>query len=639
MFWYVPIRPGSLAGLVWGFRVAVAVIAGTSLTGLARSETPLVVAEPIPDRDAARSPAMVIAEPYEPASRREVAAGETIAAETSAYREGASFGSLREQASALAAKFGRGGGLHRDSWWNAEIQASVLDHSGTTLRLGLDEIYRRTLSHSNQVKVMAGIPLIRETAIAEAEGEFSPEVYAESRYDRGNEPSGSAIDRERPGDLLRDRLWSLKTGIRKRTRTGAEIALGQELSQETSNADYFVPGEQGRARATLSIMQPLLKGAGTAYNRSLIQIAKLETESGYGEFIGELENHLVEVNLLYWRLYLARGVLLEKRRLVAETEETVAEIESRGDLDSISSQRSRARSALASRKAELVRAELEIKNAESRLRTLVNDPSFVADKVGEIIPSDAPIATMEAPDFERSMSEALTLRPEIRMAENAFRTADLRELIAENEKRPALDFVGEVGTSTLRGAGDWTGAFNEQYNGGEPSWGVGLVASVPLGRKTEKAKLLRAQLEARQAKDQLRATMDEVLLDVQIAHREVVTAWPDARAKWEAAVAADQELSVLRDRRDVETAESGTSLYLEKLLDAQQRRAFAREDFLTALATYNAALTNLERAKGTLLQAEDIGVRRTEDDRHLPLVELIKEEASAQARAVYDSYK
>ncbi len=599
----------------------------------------MLVAEPISDRDAVRSPAAVIAKPYEPASRREWKAGAEIAAESEAFLKGATFGSLRGQASSLAGYFGRSGGLHREAWWNGDVQGHVLDHSGTTLRLGLDEIYRRTLAHSNRLKVLTGLPLIRETAVAEAEGEFSPELYAQSRYDRSVEPSGSMIERRVPGDPLRDRGWSLESGLRKKTRTGAEVALKQQLSQESSNADYFVPREQGRARMTLSVMQPLLKGAGKTYNRSLVQIAKLETDSGYSEFIGELENHLVEVNQLYWRLYLARGVHLEKRRLVAETERIVAEIESRGDLDSIASQRSRVRSALASRKSDLVRSELEIKNAESRLRTLVNDPAFVAEKVGEIVPGDLPIATMETPNFEKSVSEALALRSEIRMAENQFRAADLRELVAANEKRPTLDFVGEIGTSTLRGSGDWTGAFNDQYNGGEPTWGVGLVASVPLGRKAEKARHLRAQLEARQAKDQLRAAMDEVLLDVQIAHREVVTAWPDTRAKWEAAMAADQELSVLSDRREIETAESGTSLYLEKLLDVQQRRAFAREDFLAALATYNAALTNLERAKGTLLQQEEIGVRRTEDDRHLPLIELVKDEATAQAKAVYDIYK
>ena len=591
------------------------------------------------DRQAVRHAAMIIARPYEPASRQERATEDEIRATTGSYLESASFGSLREQASALATYFGRGGGLHREDWWNGAIQGSLLAKSGSTIRLGLDDLYRRTLEHSNQVKALAGIPLIRETAIAEAEAEFDPEAYAESRYDRSNEPSGSSIERNEPGDLLRNRGWTFEGGLRKKTRTGAEISLGQQLSQESSNATFFVPREQGRARATLSVMQPLLKGAGKTYNRSPIQLAKLETDSGYSEFIGELENHLMEVNRLYWQLYLARGVLLEKRRLVEETEETVSEIESRSDLDSIASQRSRARSALASRKADLVRSELEIKNAESRLRTLVNDPAFVAGKVAEIIPADLPIATMEAPAFEKSVAEALSLRPEIRIAENTFRAADLRELAAANEKRPALDFVGEVGTSNLRGAGDWTGAFNDQYNGGEPTWGVGLIASMPLGRKAEKARHLRAQLEARQARDQLRATLDEVLLDVQIAHREVVTAWPDARAKWEAAMAADQELSVLRDRRDVETAESGASVYLENLLDAQQRRAFAREDFLTALATYNAALTNLERAKGTLLQQENISARRVEDDQHLPLIKLVKDEAALQAKAVYESYE
>lgn len=590
-------------------------------------------------KNAVRNPATVIAKPYEPASRKELSTEEELESLAAAYRGGASFGSLRDQASSLARYFGRGGGLHRESWWNDEIQRPLLGTSGKTLELGLDEVYTRTLGHSNQVKVIAAIPLIRETAVAEAEGEFDPELFAEKRNDLRLEPSGSLLETNQPGRYLRERGWTFEGGLRKKVRTGAEVTLSQEVSDIENSATYFSPPKQGRARATLAVRQPLLRGAGTAYNRSTIQLAKIDSESGYNEFIGELENHLMEVNRLYWQLYLARGALIEKKRLVTETAGVVSEIEARGDLDSIVSQRTRAKAALASRKSDLVRAELEIKNAESRLRTLVNDPAFITGNVGEIIPGDPPIATLEAPDFEQSVQEALALRPEIRLAENEFRSADIRELIAENEKRPSLDLIGEVGTSTLRGKGDWTGAFNDQYNDGRTSWGVGVVASIPLGNKTAKARHLRAELEARQAKDRLRATMDEILLDVQIAHREVVTAWPDARAKWEAAMAADQELSVLRDRRNVETEESGTSLYLEKILDAQQRRAFAREDFLLALATYNTALTNLERAKGTLLQSEDITVQRTEDDDRLPIIELIKNEAAGNAKAVYESYK
>jgi len=591
-----------------------------------------------PDSSSVRNASTVFLKPYETASKREEAAEAEIEAVAGQFLQSATGGSVKERSSSVAASFGTGG-IEREAWWNEDTRSPILVSGGKTLRLGLGEIYRLTLEHSNQVKAIASVPLIRETGIAEAEGEFEIEAFAKSRYDRRLEPSGSTLEREDPGDIFRERAWTFESGLRKRLHTGATVELRQELSATKNNSDYFSPAYQGRGRFTLAVMQPLLRGAGTTYNRSLIQIAKLDAGSGYSEFIGKLENHLMEVNRLYWELYLARGVHLEKRRLVTETESVVAEIESRSDLDSISSQRSRARAALASRKADLVRSELEVKNAESRLRTLVNDPAFFSERVGEIIPADPLIATMAASDFDKSVGEALGLRPEIELAENKFRAAVLREGIAKNEKLPAVDLIGEIGTSTLRGEGDWTGAFNEQFNGGEPTWGVGIVASIPLERKTAKARHLRSQLEMRQARDELRATLDEVLLDVQIAHREAVTAWPDTRAKWEAAEAAEQELAVLRDRRDVETVESGTSLYLEKLLDAQQRLAFAREDFLLAIATYNTALANLERAKGTLLQREKIGVERTEDEESLPLLRLVKDEAARNAKQVYQSLK
>lgn len=590
------------------------------------------------DVNAIRRASTVITKPYLTGSKHEVKTNEEIASEKELFLEDAVSGA-NERTSSLAQSFGSERLIGRESWWNADIQASILSTSGKTVAMGLDDIYRRTLVHSNQVKVFATIPLIRETAITEAEAEFDPEIFAQSRYDRTNEPSGSLTERQNAGDFFRERGWTFESGIRKRFTQGAEVDLKQQLSEVSNNSEFFSPDEQGRARVTLSVMQPLLRGAGTRYNKSLIQIAKLETEDGYSEFIGELENHLMDVNRYYWALYLARGTHLEKKRLVSETEAVVEEIESRSDLDSISSQRSRARSALASRKADLIRSELEIKNAESRLRTLINDPAFIEQGVGEVIPADLPIASMAVTAFDTSVREALEFRPEVHLAANKLRAADIREGVAKNEKLPELNLIGEFGTSTLRGEGDWTGAFADQYNGGEPTWGVGLVASIPLERRAAKARHLRSQLEARQAKDEIRAVMDEVLLEVQIAHREVVTAWPDAIAKWEAAKAADQELAVLRDRRDVETAESGTSLFLEKVLDAQQRRAFAREDFLMALATYNAALTNLERAKGTLLQQEDIGIKRESDEENLPLLQLVKDEASAAAKALYDTYK
>ncbi|MCB1088658.1 MAG: TolC family protein, partial [Verrucomicrobiae bacterium] len=527
----------------------------------------------------------------------------------------------------------------REAWWTKETTHPLLAHTGRILPLGLDEIYSRALAHSSQVKVYAATPLIRQTAIDEAEGDFDPELFTQTRYTRTHEPTGSLLDTGDTDDFFKERGWTSESGVRKRFKSGTSMSVVQEFSELTNNSEYFNPRDQGNAQLKLSVMQPLLQGAGAKYNETLIQIAKLDAETGYHEFISQLEDHLMGVNRTYWSLYLARSVYLEKKRLVSETQGVVDELESRGNLDSVASQRSRARSALATRKADLVRAELAIKNAESRLRTLVNDPVFVEDQIGEIIPADLPIAGAVVPDFRESVTDALAFRPEVHHAENQLKASDLREGMAKNETLPTLNMIGEVGVSALRSEGDWSGAFGDEFDDGEPTWSAGIVASLPWGRKSAKARHLRTQLEVRQSRDALRATLDQILLEVQIAYREATTAWPDTKAKWEAAKAADEELSTLRDRRDVESAESGTSLYLEKLLDAQERRALAREEYLTSLVVYNSALTNLERAKGTLLQEESIGVERTEDAAGLPLVKLVKREAADHAVKAYESFK
>lgn len=618
-----------------------ATLLGTAAIALAGCQIPKDLGVLDNSGQSVRLPSTLIGEAntYEAKSKDEKNLQATIATDADAYLNQAASEHAQEKPSGIAASFARSGAVSPESWWAGDTKRPVLAHSGRIMPMGLDEIYQRALEHSSQVKVFAALPLIRETAIDEAEGEFDPEIFAQSRYDRTHEPTGSLLETGDPNDFFREKGWTFEGGVRKKFLPGTQVGLTQELSRVSNNSEFFTPDDQGRAKLKLSVMQPLLRGGGAKYNRTLIQIAKLDAETGYDEFIRQLETHLMEVNRTYWALYLSRATFQEKKRLVAETEGVVKELDSRGNLDSIASQRSRARSALATRKADLVRAELAIKNAESRLRALVNDPIFAEQQIGEVIPADLPIAAAIAPDFPKAVAEALAFRPEVHQAENHLLAADLREYMAGNEKLPTLNLIGEAGISALRGEGDWSGAYGDQYDDGKPTWGAGVIASVPWERKSAKARHLRTQLEVRQKKDQLRSTMDTVLLEVQIAHREVVTAWPDAKAKWEAAQAAEQELKMLNDRREVETAESGTSLYLEKVLDAQERRALAREEFLMALVVYNSALTNLERAKGTLLQQEGIGVERVKDAENLPLVQLVKQEAAEQAAKAYANYK
>ena len=150
MFHPFSIHQQSVTRPRWSRSAALAALLGCVFTcSLIGQDEPVVTATPV-DKNAVRNAATVVAKPYEPASRREMAADAEIVAESENFKKSATFGSMREQASSLASLFGRGGGLHREAWWNGDVQGHVLDYSGTSLSLGLDEIYRRTLAHSKE---------------------------------------------------------------------------------------------------------------------------------------------------------------------------------------------------------------------------------------------------------------------------------------------------------------------------------------------------------------------------------------------------------------------------------------------------------------------------------------------------------
>jgi len=120
----------------------------------------------------------------------------------------------------------------------------------------------------------------------------------------------------------------------------------------------------------------------------------------------------------------------------------------------------------------------------------------------------------------------------------------------------------------------------------------------------------------RQLVNQIRTTMDTILLEVKVTVREVQTAYRDLIAKSQSMQAARDDLSNLTERREAMFLGANTSApaYLEFLLESQDRRTAAEEAFLGALATYNVALVSLERAKGTLLTYEDLEVKRIEEE-------------------------
>ena len=506
--------------------------------------------------------------------------------------------------------------------WQKAV-ASKLFPDAAVSRHSLEDLFARTLMHSKQIKVFSDLPLIRETGIREARGRFDTHAFVETFYSMTDEPVGSTLKTGGPS-RFHEYQTSIEAGIKKKLLTGADVKLSQWLARTTNNSVYFVPHHQATARLSLMITQPLLKGAGVKYNRSFIRIAKIDSEVARSEFIRQAEAHLLEVNRAYWSLHLARALCVQKRKLVADTAALVAKLAKRADIDAMQSQLKRARSALAKRQAELVRAEMAVKNAEDRIKALINDPKLLASGKVELVPTDPPALAEMKVDMKQAAAVALENRPEIRQAFMQFKAAMIRRNMAENEVLPKLDLVLETAISGLDNAGPITAAYDDQWR--HPGFRVGLVFDYPIENNEAEARLLRRKLELRQQISQLRTTVDTVLLEVKIAAREVATRYHEMQARYQALRAAEEDVRILEKRWEPFAGADGrgTMGYLRLLIEAQDRLAQAQEDFAASTAAYNVALVNLQRAQGTLLSYQDIKITRSKDRDDLPVLHLQK---------------
>jgi len=507
-------------------------------------------------------------------------------------------------------------------WW-IKGQRNTLGDGDRSTGVSLEGLYVRAINHSTQIKVFSDLPLIRETGITEAAGAFDTNSFLETRFDHRNEPVGNVLTTGNSSRFKQDE-WAVEGGLRKRLITGTEVTLKQELSRIDNNSIYFTPNPQTRATLSLQVVQPLLRGAGMAYNRSIMQIARLDSEVAMHEFVRQSESHLLEIARTYWALYAARVTYLQKAKLIDETARITDELKARQKVDAQKSQLFRAESALADRRAALIRSEAAVRNAQDRLKALTSDPSLTGEAYVEIIPNDRLVLSNQGADAQSAARAAMEHRPEIQQAFLQLRAASIRENMSKNELMPELNLVL---SGTLGGLdNDYGGAYGREWNTGGPGYGAALVFSYPLENHAAKARYERRRIEMRQQINQLKTTIDTVMLEVKVSAREVNTSWREMQAKYAAVEAFTNDVATLEARRSMFTLDDNTqmSAYMDTLLDSQDRRALAEEDFIRAAANYQVALVNMQRAKGRLLAYEDVNVVRDVDEKGVPLLYLEK---------------
>lgn len=484
----------------------------------------------------------------------------------------------------------------------------------------LEEIYARALINSNRVRVYGFDPLIRETAIQEAEGAFDLEAFLNGSYGQSDDPTSSILDTGEIGRFLENR-GEADAGLRRRFATGAQVTLSNRFLTLSNNSEFTQPNPQTGSTLVLSVVQPLLRGGGYHYNKARLKVAKIDSGVAASEYIQQLEAHLLEVNRAYWEVYFARAGYLLRKDLVGQTEEIVEKLEARSD-EATASELLRARSELSRRRTGLNRAELAIRNAEERLRSLVNDPEFPIGGEGEFVPITSPVLNPPRETVHGAAMEAVDNRAEIAASFGELRVAAIRDHAGKHEKMPQLDLLAESRMAGLERNRRVGRAYDDMFSQ-DASWLVGFQFSQPWENNFAKSREERLKYELLRQADVVRTTMDDILLESVVTYRELITTYRDLQGNLQQVLSTREEVKGLKERLDIDAGAGQPVGYrLQNILDAMDRNQVAEEQFLVSVVTYNMAFAALERSKGTFLKFQGVSIERSESEQDRKLEQL-----------------
>ncbi len=502
-------------------------------------------------------------------------------------------------------------GEESQAWWDSGVRVSMQEGRRSHV-VSVEDLLVRALEHSSQIKVFSELPLIRETSIVEASAAFDWVRFLDTRWDDTSEPVGNSLTVGGGGTRFRDNNLTAGAGLRRRNQYGGQFQIAQRIGFQNNNSTFFTPNDQGTSRLVLSYSQPLKRGRGEVYNNSLIVLAQIDAKIANDEFRRQLQSHLLEVVRAYWGLYLERGIYLQQARSYERAQEVFDRLRQRSEIDTYQSQLISAEAEVKTRGSDLRRAMAAVKNAEDRIRALVNDPELNQGDL-ELVPVESPTSEIFPVTMEEALTTAVQFRPEINQALKQIKAACVRVNMSKNEMLPILNLVTETYLAGLRDDFDVGGAWVDQFSRGEPSYAIGLEYEAPFCNRAARARNTRRSLELRQLKNQYTTTVQTLKLETRVAVREVQTSYDELDTKKSAMNAMKAKTAYILRRWELMPGEGRSGNYvLEDLLASQAQLSRAENDYLKSVVTYNLSLMNLKRATGMLLQHENVEIGRTQ---------------------------
>jgi len=481
-----------------------------------------------------------------------------------------------------------------------------------TVTVNLERVVRSVIEQNVQIQFARLQPAITESQVQAAEAAFDWTLLSTLNYTNQDSPRVST----QGSTIFNDESQTVagSVALRRPLIGGGRFAIQNDWSYADNSTTGINSRPNPAQQTSLSLQwdQPLLRNFGSDVSKAEIRLARNQQRVSIQQLRRELLRTTTDAERTYWSLVRAYKDLLIIQGLVRRGEEVQAQVKARVDIDANSAQVADATARVERRRADLLRAQTQLRVVSDQLKVLMNDSNFPVGSELVLLPADA---AQDAPikfNLAESVRTSIQNRPEIQQAILSIDDASIRQLVADNARLPDLSFRLQTRFSALDNS---TGqAYISVLDGSFVDYVAGLNFEVPIGNRRPEAEFRRRRLERMQSVLSYRNSVQQVVNEVKAALNRVVLNYSLIAQTRTGRYAATDALRVLQVEK-----EQGGGYTVERLdieLNRQEQLASAERDEIEALTDYSTAIADLFLAMGTTLERNNVEfvVPTTEDE-------------------------
>lgn len=446
---------------------------------------------------------------------------------------------------------------------------------------------------------------------------------------------------------------------------GTNMLVGFNNTRTTSNNTFNNTNPTLNSSFQFRLTQHLLQGFGFTPNNRLIQITKNNREITDVAFRLQVITTIDQIENLYWNLVYAYENVRVAQESLAFAQKTLSDTQKQVEIGSLAPiETVRAQNTVAADQQSLIQAQtnldlqqLLMKNALSRS---LQDPNLVG---AEVIPTTTMALPQEEPvtPTQDLITEGLQHRAELVETRMDLKNRDISVKALKNALLPSLDVFAYYGGSGVGGVvtpsaarnlcapgqistfqnpcttlppgfgvstnQSYSGTLNQLVNSTAPDKGMGVTLNIPLRNRQAQSVQIRSELEYRQAEMRLAQLENQVRIEVRNAQFAVTQNRAAVKSAQAAVELAKQSLDA--EQKKYALGASTSTLVLQN----QSALATAESNLVSAMAAYEKAQIELDRATGLLL--EHAGIDMSDAERgevtHMPKIPFVAPRTDVQS--------